>query len=86
MIRNGPSYPGTGLLEHWSIIDRIRKIKVPTLMFNGKYDGAQDFVIEPFFRYIDKVKWVRFAESSHFPQWEEPEEYLKVVGDFLMMG
>jgi hypothetical protein len=54
-------------------------------MFNGKYDGAQDSVIEPFFKYIEKVKWVRFAESSHFPQYEEPERYLKVVSDFLLM-
>jgi pimeloyl-ACP methyl ester carboxylesterase len=72
------------LLESWTIVDRIHKINVPTLMFNGKYDGAQDFVIEPFFKYIERVKWVRFAESSHFPQFEEPEKYFKVVGEFLL--
>jgi L-proline amide hydrolase len=41
--------------------------------------------MQPFFDGIDKVKWVTFAESSHFPHMEEPEEFLKVVGGFLSM-
>ena len=41
--------------------------------------------MEPFFEGIEKVKWVKFAESSHFPQIEEPEEYRKAVGGFLSM-
>lgn len=61
----------------------MHKIKVPTLLINGRYDEAQDEVVEPFFKGIEKVKWVRFAESSHMPHMEEPEEYLKVVRDFL---
>jgi L-proline amide hydrolase len=57
---------------------------VPTLLINGKYDEAQDSVMEPFFKSIEKVKWVRFAESSHLPQLEEPGEFLNVVGRFLV--
>ena len=72
-------------MKDWSIVDRIHLIKVPTLLINGKYDAEQDIVMEPFFQGIEKVKWVKFAESSHFPQLEEPEEYLKVVGGFLSM-
>jgi pimeloyl-ACP methyl ester carboxylesterase len=74
----------TGSIGTWSIEDQIHKIKVPTLLINGKYDGAQDSVMEPFFNSIDKVKWVRFGESSHMPHLEEPEEFLKVAGDFLL--
>jgi hypothetical protein len=29
------------------------------------------------------VKWVRFSESSHTPQLEETDEFLKVVGGYL---
>lgn len=83
--RNGPLlFKRTGSVGTWSIEDRIDKIKVSTLLINGKYDGAQDMVMEPFFNAIDKVKWVRFGESSHVPHLEEPEEFLKVVGDFLL--
>jgi len=71
-------------LKTWSIVDSVYKIIVPTLLINGKYDEAQDSVMEPFFKSIEKVKWVRFAESSHLPQLEEPEEFLKVVGGFLL--
>jgi pimeloyl-ACP methyl ester carboxylesterase len=74
----------TGSIGAWSIEDRIHQIKVSTLLINGKYDGAQDSVMEPFFNGIDKVKWVRFGESSHMPHLEEPEAFLKVVGDFLL--
>lgn len=85
-LRNGPEpFRQTGNMRDWALGDKIHKIKFPTLLVNGRYDGAQDSVMEPFFEAFDKVKWVRFAESSHFPQFEEPEEYLKVVGDFLLM-
>lgn len=70
-------------MKNWSVVDQVHKIKVPTLLINGKYDEAQDEVVEPFFKNIEKVKWVRFAESSHLPQIEETEEYLKVVKEFL---
>lgn len=75
----------TGSVGTWSIEDRIDKINVPTLLINGKYDGAQDSVMEPFFNTIEKVKWVRFGESSHMPHLEEPEAFLNVLGGFLFI-
>lgn len=84
--RNGPSeFFVTGSLKTWSIVDEVHKINVPTLLINGKYDEAQDSVMEPFFKSIEKVKWVRFAESSHLPQLEETEGFLKVVSNFLLV-
>ncbi|PWY92272.1 proline-specific peptidase [Aspergillus heteromorphus CBS 117.55] len=80
----GPSeFHVTGSLKDWSVLDTLHKIKVPTLLINGKYDEAQDSAVEPFFHGIDKVKWVTFSESSHCPQLEEREKYLQIVGDFL---
>ncbi|KAF4624803.1 hypothetical protein G7Y89_g13366 [Cudoniella acicularis] len=82
---NGPYvFKRTGTFQNWSIVDRTHKINVRTLLINGKYDGAQDSVMEPFFNLIDKVKWVRFGESSHAPHLEEPDEFLKVV-DFTIL-
>jgi len=65
-------------------VDEVHNINVSTLLINGKYDEAQDEVMEPFFKSINKVKWVRFSESSHLPQLEETEEFLKVVSGFLL--
>ncbi|KZP26593.1 proline-specific peptidase [Athelia psychrophila] len=81
---NGPNdFTVVGPLKDWTIVDDIHKIKIPTLLLNGRYDGAQDFTMAPFFRDISKVKWVEFAESAHMPHVEETERYLEVVGDFL---
>jgi pimeloyl-ACP methyl ester carboxylesterase len=58
-------------------------VRAPTLVINGHADIAQDFVCQPFFKNIKKVKWISFASSSHTPMWEERERYMNVVGEFL---
>ncbi|KZT08006.1 proline-specific peptidase [Laetiporus sulphureus 93-53] len=35
----------TGSMKDWSVIPDIHKINVPVLMTNGRYDGAQDYVV-----------------------------------------
>lgn len=67
----------------WSIIDILHRIQVPTLITNGKNDEAQDICVLPFFQKISKVKWVKFSES-HIAFLEEPEWYLRVIGEFLV--
>ncbi|KAL8993436.1 MAG: hypothetical protein Q9169_006353 [Polycauliona sp. 2 TL-2023] len=84
LTMNGPSeFHVNGTLKTFDIRKELHKIKVPTLLLNGRYDEAQDDVVEPFFQEIEKVKWYRFAESSHTPQLEEREEFMKVVARFL---
>ncbi|TCD71646.1 hypothetical protein EIP91_007393 [Steccherinum ochraceum] len=81
---NGPSeFHIKGSLKSFNITPELHKINVPTLVTNGRFDGAQDSVVAKFFCNIPKVKWVQFAESSHTPHYEEPQRYFQVVGDFL---
>ncbi|OOF90395.1 hypothetical protein ASPCADRAFT_212021 [Aspergillus carbonarius ITEM 5010] len=72
-----------GSLKDWSGLDRLHQIQVPTLVINGKYDEAQDSAVEPLFWGIDKVRWITMAESSHCPQFDDCERYLRIVGEFL---
>ena len=82
--RNGPNeFHITGSLKTWSIIDRLHNIQATTLLINGRYDEAQDTVVEPFFQNIPKVRWVQFADSAHVPQLEETERFMQVVWAFL---
>jgi len=74
-----------GELNGWTIVDRLHEIRVPCLLINGRYDISQDFVIQPFFDKISKVKWVTLENSSHLPMWEERERYIKVVENFLAL-
>lgn len=70
-------------LHGWNIIKDLDKIKVPTLLLNGRKDIAQDFVVQPFFDRIPKVKWLTFENSSHTSMWEERERFMDVVERFL---
>ncbi|EIW57647.1 proline-specific peptidase [Trametes versicolor FP-101664 SS1] len=71
------------MLHGWTIIDRLHLIKVPTLVINGRYDIAQDWVIKPFAYNIPNSTWITFEASSHTPFWEERERFMQVVGEFL---
>lgn len=54
------------------------------MLVNGYFDEAQDITMQPFFDEIPgKVKWIRFAESSHMPQIEESDAFIEGVGRFL---
>ncbi|KIY71530.1 proline iminopeptidase [Cylindrobasidium torrendii FP15055 ss-10] len=80
VIRSGPEQMGSG----WDIRDKIHLMRhVPTLLINGEFDYMTDEVVKPFFFGIDKIKWVKFPESSHMPHIEERESYMSIVGDFL---
>ncbi|KAI0312043.1 proline-specific peptidase [Amylostereum chailletii] len=67
----------------WDFRAEIHLIDVPALLINGEYDYMTDEVCGPFFWNMDKVKWVKFAESSHMPHWEERERYMDVLRNFM---
>jgi len=74
----------TRVLAKWSIKEQLHKIHVRTLVYNGAYEQAQDFVVAPFVDLIPGSKWVKFEKSSHCPHFEEHDRCMKVVGDFLL--
>jgi L-proline amide hydrolase len=81
---NGPSeFHVVGSLRDWSIVDRLGRIAVPTLLASGRYDEATTETVQPFFDGIPDVRWVVFAESSHMPHVEETERFNAVVAGFL---
>ena len=75
----------SSVLQNWSIIDRLHLVRVPTFITNGRKDISQDFVVQPFFDRIQKVKWVTFENSSHSAFIEETDRYMKLASDFLLM-
>ncbi|GAA1434909.1 proline iminopeptidase-family hydrolase [Microlunatus lacustris] len=81
---NGPSeFHVIGSLRDWSVVDRLGGITVPTLVVAGRHDEATPEVWAPFVERIPDVTSHVFAESSHMPHVEEPEEFRRVVGEFL---
>jgi len=81
---NGPSeFHVIGTLRNWTIVDRLSAIKLPTLVVAGAHDEARPYVWRPFVDEISGARSYVFADSSHMPHVEEPEEFLRVVGAFL---
>lgn len=81
---NGPSeFHVIGSLRDWSVIDRLTGIGTPTLVLAGEFDEAMPLVWQPFIELIPDVRWHVFPAASHMPHVEQPQQFLRVVGDFL---
>lgn len=78
-----------GPMKDWNIEGELNLITAKTapggvLLMNGKYDGATDLVMTPFFTNIRaRVKWVRFAESGHGLILDETENVLAALKSFI---
>jgi proline-specific peptidase len=80
----GPSeFHCTGVLQHWSVLERLGEIRQPTLVLGGRHDEATPTITGATHRAIPGSDWVIFEESAHLPQLEETERYLQVLQAFL---
>jgi len=80
----GPSeFTVTGTLEGWDRSARLSEITVPTLILSGAHDEMGPRSQETLRRGIPQARYLLFKESSHTPQFEEPELYLATLREFL---
>lgn len=81
---NGPNeFTIVGNLKDWDITARLREIKVPTLVTVGRYDEVTPKVAETIHKGIAGSKLVVFEHSGHLTMWDEKENYLKTLREFL---
>lgn len=81
---NGPTeFHVIGSLRDWSVIERLERIQVPTLLISGRHDEATPACVEPFDRLIPDARWRIFEDSSHMPHVEEREACMATVAVFL---
>ena len=64
------------------MVDEVKNIVVPTLVLRGEHDEAQDVCVKPF-EAIPTHKSYVFKGGSHMTHVEMPDEYFRVVMDFL---
>lgn len=84
LTMNGPNeFTIIGNIRYWDFSSKLSKLKVPFLILTGKYDEVSPNVARDMHRRIRKSKLFIFKNSSHLPFWEEREEFLKVVKNFL---
>ncbi|MHC0036270.1 proline iminopeptidase-family hydrolase [Pseudoneobacillus sp. C159] len=81
----GPSeFCVTGNLKEFDCTPRLHEIRTPSLFLCGRYDEATPESTAYFSNLVKGSKLHVFEESAHSPYREQPEEYIKVVNDFLI--
>jgi len=80
----GPSeFFMTGTLKDWTVLPRIGRIMVPTLLLSGRHDEATPAIVGAINAGIEGSEWQVFEDSSHMPHAEERERFMGVLGGFL---
>jgi L-proline amide hydrolase len=81
---NGPSeFHIVGPLKDWDITDRLREIRIPTLVITGELDEATPAINRTVSGGIPGAESVIYPGCSHMAHVEDPEGYMRVLDDFL---
>jgi L-proline amide hydrolase len=81
---NGPNeFHIVGTLRDWTIVDRLHRIAVPTLVITGRYDEVTPAAARPYHDLIPGARHEAFDESSHMPHVEEPDRFDETMQKFL---
>jgi len=81
---NGPNeFTIIGNTRYWDVTDRLKTIKVPTLILGGRYDEVSPIVAREIHRHVPGSELTLFPNSSHLPFWEEREHFMQRVLRFL---
>ncbi|MGE8203881.1 proline iminopeptidase-family hydrolase [Heyndrickxia sp. NPDC080065] len=80
----GPSeFYTTGNLKMFDVMKRLHEIQLPALFTCGRYDEAAPKTVESHSRLIQGAEFHVFENSAHQGFLEEPEEYVRVIREFL---
>ena len=70
------------LMEEPSFIGRINEVKIPVIFLAGKYDyNTPSELVEKFYEQLvaPKKELIWFDESAHSPNYEEQENFDKIM-------
>jgi proline iminopeptidase len=80
----GPSeFCVTGNLKEFDCTPRLHEIETPSLFLCGRYDEATPESTEYFSSLVPHSELHIFEESAHSCYREQPEEYVRVVNEFI---
>lgn len=80
----GPSefVPG-GILKGWSVWDRLKEIKVPTLTVGAKYDTMNPAEMEEMSKMVQNGRYLYCPNGSHLAMWDDQETFMNGVINFI---
>ena len=72
-----------GKLAGWDVRDRLREITVPVLLTAGRHDMCTPVVLKELQEGFPEAETILFEESSHTPYLEQPDAFVRAIGDFF---
>lgn len=83
-LMQGPSEFGiAGRLANWDITDRLKEIRIPTLMIGAKYDTMDPVAMEAQSRQVQKGRYLYCPNGSHLAMWDDQEVFMNGVIRFI---
>ncbi|HEY6063277.1 MAG TPA: proline-specific peptidase family protein [Chitinophagaceae bacterium] len=83
-MMQGPSEFGiSGRLASWDIKDRLKEIRVPTLMIGAKYDTMDPKAMEEQSKLVQHGRYLYCPNGSHLAMWDDQQVFMKGVIEFI---
>ena len=73
---------GNATLKNWDVSDRLKEIKVPTLMLGAKYDTMDPKYMEWMATQVQNGRSVT-TNGSHVSQFDDPQTYFSALIKFI---
>jgi proline iminopeptidase len=83
-LMQGPSEFGIGgNLANWDIKDRLKEIKIPTLMIGAKFDTMDPKAMEEQSKMVQHGRFLYCPNGSHLCMWDDQRVFMRGVIKFV---
>jgi proline iminopeptidase len=83
-MMQGPSEFGiAGRLANWDIKNRLKEIKVPTLMIGAKHDTMDPKAMEEQSKMVQHGRYLYCPNGSHLSMWDDQQVFMNGVIKFI---
>ncbi len=83
-MMQGPSEFGIGgRLANWDIKDRLKEIRIPTLMIGAKHDTMDPKAMEEQSKLVQKGTYLYCPNGSHLAMWDDQKIFMDGVIGFI---
>lgn len=83
-MMQGPSEFGiSGRLANWDIKNRLKELRIPTLMIGAKYDTMDPKAMEEQSKLVQKGRFLYCPNGSHLSMWDDQKKYMDGVIKFI---
>src|SRR5260221_5921637 len=84
VMMQGPSeFKTGGRLIKWDIKDRLKEIKIPTLMVGAKFDTMDPAMMEEQSKKVQKGRYLFCPDGSHLAMWDDQKIFMSGVIKFI---